>query len=196
MSIAYSPKNGTFSGDHMTHIYHTHQTPCMPAKYRFAQFLSVGILVATLAACGGGGGSSSTTPTQTALDAAANSKAVADMSSTPVNVAVWDQLNAAGTDIVRSMASTSDTVTISTFESKRDPTGGSSMIDIFTGVVATGTYDASRVFQLTSGSLPLSGNVWVNVKDEDFTKNNAGGENALVISIADLKTLPLPAPIP
>jgi RecA/RadA recombinase len=195
MNIAQPSQHGTFTGDHMTHTIDSILTLRNPALHRLTRLAALGVLTAAVVACGGGGGGASTTPTQAALDAAANTKAVADMASTPVNVAVWDQLNAAGADTVRSIASTTNTVTISTFTTITDPTGGGGTIKVFSGVVATGTLDSARVFQLASGTLPASGSVWVNVQNEDFTRNNAGGENALEITVAALASA-LAAPIP
>jgi hypothetical protein len=195
MNMTHSPRNGTFTGDHMNPISHSLPTLNTSTLFRLGKLTALGVLTAAAVACGGGGGSS-TTPTQAALDAAANTKAVTDMGSTPVTDAtVWNKLNTAGTDAVRSIASTTNTVTISTFTSITDPTGGGGTIKVFSGVVATGTLDGSRVFQLTSGSLPTSGSVWVNVQNEDFTKDNAGGENALEIAVAALSS-PLATPTP
>ena len=187
---------------------------------RFHSALLFGLIV-TLAACGGGGGggaagtttasggtsvagttASDTTTTTTAApaviltDAQANAQAVVNMASTPVNVAVWSQLNAAGADPARSMLAGTDTVVVSTFKTITDPTGGPGLIKVFDAVVARGTLSAGRVFQLTSGTLPAGSTlVWVNVSGEDFTKNNPGAESALEISVTALGSA-LVTPLP
>jgi hypothetical protein len=158
---------------------------------RLAHLAVLGVFIATVAACGGGGGGGSSSLT----DAQVNAQAVTAMGTTPVNVTVWDQLNAAGADTARSMAASTDTVVISTFNTIADPTGGAGTIKVFTAVVATGTLNGSRVFQLTSGTLPAGSTpVWVNVLGEDFTTNNTGGGNALEITVAALAS-PLATPL-
>lgn len=176
-------------------------------------------LMVTIAACGGGGGggaavgstttagatpaggttaagTTTTTTTPALTDAQANAQAVANMGSTPVNVAVWSQLNSAGADSARSMVPGADTVVVSTFKTITDPTGGPGLIKVFDAVVARGTLNGSRVFQLTSGALPAGGTlVWVNVSGEDFTKNNPGAESALEITVTALGSA-LATPMP
>jgi hypothetical protein len=179
----------------MNAINHSFPKLSSPLLYRLGTLATTGVIAVTLSACGGGGGAGTTlTPDQTA-----NSQAEKAMGSTgtPVtSAAVWDKLNAAGADTVKSLAATSDTVTISTFTTIPDPTGGDGGdIKVFSGVVATGTLDKDRIFLLASGTLPTTGSVWVNVQNEDFTRNNAGGENALEITVAALASA-LAAPIP
>jgi hypothetical protein len=181
------------------------------------------LVLVVVAACGGGGGSGTsgasqspitggaatggtttagtptvgtTTTTVVVTDTNANSQALAGMSSTPVNVAVWGQLNSAGADIIRSMVPGIETVFISTFKSIADPTGGPGTIKVFEAIVASGTLNSSRVFQLSIGSLPTGTTpIWVNVKGEDFTKNNPDAESALQMKVTDLGTaLPIPLP--
>lgn len=172
-----------------------------------ARGASASLLLVVVAACGGGSGGSSasksatttagtTTTTVVVTDANANAQAFAGMSSTPVNVAVWAQLNSAGADIVRSMVPATETVFISTFKTIADPTGGPGTIKVFDAIVASGTLNSSRVFQLTTGTLPAGTTpIWVNVNGEDFTKNNPDSESALEIRVTDLGralTIPLP----
>ena len=194
-----------------------HQPESGAVRNRVARHLHSALLcglIVTVAACGGGGGGgaagtatasggttatgttasdTTTTTTTTAApavvltDAQANAQALANMASTPVNVAVWSQLNAAGADPARSMVAGTDTVVVSTFKTITDPTGGPGLIKVFDAVVARGTLSAGRVFQLTSGTLPAGSTlVWVNVSGEDFTKNNPGAESALEISVTAL----------
>jgi hypothetical protein len=194
-----------------------------PLRARWA-FASLVLVV--VAACGGGGGggssstsgasqspttggtttagttttaTSTTTTTTTAVvvtDANANAQAFASMASKPVNVAVWSQLNSAGADLARSMVPAPQTVIISTFKTILDPTGGVGTVKVFDAVVATGTLSSSRVFQLSSGTLPSGTTpIWVNVNGEDFTKNNPSSESALETRVADLgSALPIPLP--
>ena len=180
----------------------------MCARWAFASLLLV-----VIAACGGGGGggtsgasksattgatttAGTTTTTVVVTDTNANAQALASMSSTPVNVAVWGQLNSAGADIVRSMLPATETVFISAFKTIADPTGGPGTIKVFDAIVASGTLNSSRVFQLSTGTLPTGTTpIWVNVNGEDFTKNNPDAESALEISVADLvSALPIPLP--
>jgi hypothetical protein len=175
--------------------------------FRLGKLTALGVLTAAAVACGGGGGTS-TAPTLSPADIAANTKAVTDMGSTPVTDAtVWNKLNTAGTDTVRSMEQTATpsnmaAVTVSTFTSiTNDPNykGDSSTpaINVFSGIVATGLMDiATRNITWKTGTLPLTGDVWVNVAGEDFSKGNTFGENALEISVAALQANPLPAPTP
>ena len=178
-----------------------------------ARWAIASLLLVVVAACGGGGGgdtsgaskspttggtttSGTTTTTVVVTDTNANAQALASMSSTPVNVAVWGQLNSAGADIVRSMLPATETVFISTFKTIADPTGGPGTIKVFDAIVASGTLNSSRVFQLSTGTLPAGTTpIWVNVNGEDFTKNNPDAESALEISVADLvSALPIPLP--
>lgn len=168
----------------------------------------IGAMLAALAACGGGGGASETpaasTPAAAApvaaapaapaapvtppvTDASANAEAIKNMASTPVDVAVWSQLNEAGADAARSLIPTTTNVVISGFKTITDPTGGPDAIKVFDGVLARGTLDSNRVFQLSSGTLPSgSTRVWVNVVGEDFTKNNPDAESALETTVSSL----------
>lgn len=184
---------------------------------QIASWAFASLLLVIVAACGGGGGggtsgasqspttggtttgSTTTTGTTTTVvvtDTNANAQALASISSTPINVAVWGQLNSAGADIVRSMVPATETVFISTFKTIVDPTGGSGTIKVFDAVVASGVLNSSRVFQLSRGTLPAgTGQIWVNVNGEDFTKNNPGSESALEIKVTDLgSALPIPLP--
>jgi hypothetical protein len=170
------------------------------------------LLLVAVAACGGGGGGTSsasqspttgsttttgtTTTTVVVTDANANAQALASMASTPVNVAVWGQLNSAGADIARSLVPAAQTVIISTFKTIADPTGGSGTVKVFDAIVASGALNSSRVFQLSKGTLPTGTTpIWVNVNGEDFTKNNPGSESALEIKVTDLGSA-LPVPLP
>lgn len=161
------------------------------------------ILLVVVAACGGGSGSGSGSSvaskgatTVVVTDANANVSALASMSSMPVNVAVWAQLNSAGADIIRSMVPATETVFISTFKTIADPTGGPGTINVFDAIVASGALNSSRVFQLSTGTLPTGTTpIWVNVNGEDFTKNNPDTESALEIRVSDLASaLPIPLP--
>ena len=184
---------------------------------QLASWAFASLLLVVVTACGGGGGGTSgasqspttgstttgsttttgtTTTTVVVTDTNANAQALASISSTPINVAVWGQLNSAGADIVRSMVPATETVFISTFKTIVDPTGGSGTIKVFDAVVASGALNSSRVFQLSRGTLPAgTGQIWVNVNGEDFTKNNPGSESALEIKVTDLgSALPIPLP--
>lgn len=164
------------------------------------------LLLLAVAACGGGGGSGTstggttttgtTTTTVVVTDTNANAQALASMSSTPVTVSVWGLLNSAGADIIRSMVPATETVFISTFKTIADPTGGPGTIKVFDASVASGTLNSSRVFQLSTGTLPTGTTpIWVNVNGEDFTKNNPEAESALEIRVTDLgSALPMPLP--
>ena len=143
-----------------------------------------------------------TTTTSTAsaalglADAKANAQALTSISSTPVNAAVWSQLNDAGADTVRSLVASNDTVVVSTFKTIADPTGGPGLIKVFDAVVARGSLNANRVFQLNKGALPIGETlVWVNVNGEDFTRNNPSAESALEITVTALGSA-LVAPLP
>ena len=174
------------------------------ARWVFASLVLIGV-----AACGGGGssgtsgasqspttGGTKTATTVVVTDTNSNAQALASMSSKPVDVAVWGQLNSAGADIVRSMVPATETAFISTFKTIADPTGGSGTIKVFDAIVASGALNSSRVFQLSKGTLPTGTTpIWVNVIGEDFTKNNPGAESALEISVTDLgSAVPIPLP--
>ena len=174
------------------------------ARWVFASLVLIGV-----AACGGGGssgtsgasqspttGGTTTATTVVVTDTNSNAQALASMSSKPVDVAVWGQLNSAGADIVRSMVPATETAFISTFKTIADPTGGSGTIKVFDAIVASGALNSSRVFQLSTGTLPIATTrIWVNVNGEDFTKNNPGAESALEIRATDLgSALPIPLP--
>lgn len=182
------------------------------ARWAFAS------LLLAVAACGGGGGggtggssassatqspttggttvAGTTTTTIVATDNNANAQALVSISSTPVDVAVWAKLNSAGADIARSMVPAIETVFISTFKTIADPTGGSGTIKVFDAVIASGSLNSSRVFQLSKGTLPAGATpIWVNVNGEDFTKNNPDGESALETRVTGLgSALPIPLP--
>ena len=183
-----------------------------------ARWVFASLVLIAVAACGGGGssgtsgasqspttGGTTTAGTTTAAttattvvvtDTNSNAQALASMSSKPIDVAVWGQLNSAGADIVRSMVPATETAFISTFKTIADPTGGSGTIKVFDAIVASGALNSSRVFQLSKGTLPTGTTpIWVNVVGEDFTKNNPGAESALEISVTDLgRALPIPLP--
>ena len=198
---------------------------CKSPWYLRTRWALASVTLVVVAACGGGGGggggTASVTPTQApsangttggtasstptagtstttlaVTDAKANELALASMASTPVNAAVWTQLNTAGADSARSLVASTDTVVVSTFKTIVDPTGGPGLIKVFDAVVARGFLNGSRVFQLSSGSLPAGATlVWVNVNGEDFTKNNPGAESALQITVSALGSA-LVTPLP
>ena len=174
-----------------------------------ARWVFASLVLIAVAACGGGGssgtsgasqspttGGTTTATTVVVTDTNSNAQALASMSSKPVDVAVWGQLNSAGADIVRSMVPATETAFISTFKTIADPTGGSGTIKVFDAIVASGALNSSRVFQLSKGTLPTGTTpIWVNVIGEDFTKNNPGAESALEISVTDLgSAVPIPLP--
>ena len=174
-----------------------------------ARWVFASLVLIAVAACGGGGssgtsgasqspttGGTTTATTVVVTDTNSNAQALASMSSKPVDVAVWGQLNSAGADIVRSMVPATETAFISTFKTIADPTGGSGTIKVFDAIVASGALNSSRVFQLSKGTLPPGPTpIWVNVIGEDFTKNNPGAESALEISVTDLgSAVPIPLP--
>ena len=186
------------TGDPMTeHTQSSLQLRHSPWLLRVSWALA-GIMLVLVAACGGGGGATkSTTPAVVVVtDKMANTQALASMASTPVNVDVWDLLNNAGADIVRTMVPATETVFISTFKTIADPTGGPGTVKVFDAIVASGSLDSGRVFQLSTGTLPAGTTlIWVNVNGEDFTKNNPDAESALEISAANLGSA-LPVPVP
>lgn len=192
-----------FSRDPLAHQTQSPTMLCNSPLQRFARLAFTGLALVLVAACGGGGGSKSaattpgtTTTTVVVTDTNANAQAFASMSSTPVSVSVWALLNSAGADIVRSMVPTNETVSISTFKTIADPTGGPGTIKVFDAIVASGVLNSSRVFQLSTGTLPTgTTSVWVNVNGEDFTKNNPDAESALEIRVTDLVGA-LPTPLP
>jgi hypothetical protein len=185
------------------------EVPRQSLRHFYRSALTVTALLA-LTACGGGGGSTetptastpaATTPVAAApaapvtpaappvTDASANAEAIKNMASTPVDVAVWSKLNEAGADVARSLVPTTTTVVISAFKTITDPTGGPDAIKVFDGILAHGSLDSNRVFQLSSGSLPSgSTKVWVNVIGEDFTKNNPDAESALETTVSSLSS--------
>lgn len=183
--------------------------PCITPSPLCARWVCACLVVIAVAACGGGGSSgnsgasqsSTTRATTTATtvvvtDTNSNALALASMFSKPIDAVVWGQLNSAGADIARSMVPATETVFISTFKTIANPTGGSGMIKVFDAIVASGTLNSSRVFQLSKGTLPSGTTpIWINVIGEDFTKNNPSAESALEISLTDLGgALPIPLP--